>query len=167
MLENNSAGLNRADIGRVVGNQYKRLLRQQHGLKALSASKDITTVDRGKGKNWRSGNKFEGNGFYWGKKGHRAGECRNARKSESSGDAAADKKGGGKGKCYVCGSEEHLAHKHCGLCKSLEHGTRECEERGAEKDTMLAKLVVPANYEVGPKAAMIRAARGGNKEEWE
>ena len=29
MLENNLAGLNRAEIERVVGNQYNRLLRQQ------------------------------------------------------------------------------------------------------------------------------------------
>ena len=30
------------------------------------------------------------------------------KKIETSGDALADKKGGGRGKCYVCGSEEHL-----------------------------------------------------------
>ena len=30
MLENNPAGLDRAEIGRVVGNQYNSLLRQQH-----------------------------------------------------------------------------------------------------------------------------------------
>ena len=29
MLENNPAGLNRAEIERVAGNQYSRLLRQQ------------------------------------------------------------------------------------------------------------------------------------------
>ena len=32
---------------------------------------------------------------------------------------------------------------------------------------MLAKLNVPANSEVGPMAAMIGAARGNGKEEWE
>ena len=41
-------------------------------------------------------------------------------------------------------SEDHLAHRHCGLCKSLEHRTRDCEERGAEKGAMLAKLTGPA-----------------------
>ena len=34
ILENNSAGLNRAEIERVVGNQYNRLLRQQQDSKA-------------------------------------------------------------------------------------------------------------------------------------
>ena len=44
-------------------------------------------------------------------------------------DAAADKKGGGKGKCYVCGGEEQFAHKQCDLCRSLEHRTCDCEQR--------------------------------------
>ena len=35
MLENNPAGLNRAEIERVVGNQYNRRLRQQQDSKAL------------------------------------------------------------------------------------------------------------------------------------
>ena len=39
ILENNPAGLNRAEIERVIGNQYNRLLRQQQDSKALSASK--------------------------------------------------------------------------------------------------------------------------------
>ena len=46
MLTNNSAGLERAEIERVVGNQYNRLLRQQHDSKASSASESTTTVDR-------------------------------------------------------------------------------------------------------------------------
>ena len=37
MLENNPTGLERAEIERVVGNQYIRLLRQQHDSQALSA----------------------------------------------------------------------------------------------------------------------------------
>ena len=74
MLENNPNGLNRAEIERIVGNQYNRLLRQQQDLKALSASKDFVTANRGKGR-WRR--------------------------------------------------------------------TRDCEERGAEKGAMLAKLTVP------------------------
>ena len=76
------------------------------------------------------------------------------------------KKGGGSGRCYIC-SEEHLAHRHCGLCKSLEHRTRDCEERGAEKGAMLAKLTVPAVPEVRAVAAMVGATRGDRKEEWE
>ena len=35
MLENNSRGLERADIERVVGNQHYRLLRQQYDSKDL------------------------------------------------------------------------------------------------------------------------------------
>ena len=54
-----------------------------------------------------------------------------------------------------------------GLCKSLEHRTRDCEERGAEKGAMLAKLTVPAAPEVRAVAAMVGAAHGDRKEEWE
>ena len=82
MLENNYAGLNRAEIERVVGNQYSRLLRQQQDSKALSASKGAVTVNRGKGKNRRLHHKFDGNYFNCGKKGHRAGDCRSAKKSD-------------------------------------------------------------------------------------
>ena len=49
MITNNLAGLERAEIERVVGNQYSRLLRQQHDSKASSASESTTTVDRGRG----------------------------------------------------------------------------------------------------------------------
>ena len=63
--------------------------------------------------------------------------------------------------------EEHLAHRHCGLCKNLEHRTRDCKERGAEKSAILAKLTVPAVPEVRAVAAMVGAARGDRKEEWE
>ena len=166
-FDNISAGLNRAEIERVVGNQYTILLRQQQDSKTLPVSKGTTTADRGKENNTRLRNKFEGNCFICGKKSHRAEECRSAKKSENSGDAAADRKGGGKGKCYVYGSEDHLAHKNYGLCKSLEHRTRECEEREAEKGTMLAKLNVPAISEVGPMAEMMGAARVGSEEECE
>ena len=129
MLEDNPAGLNRTEIERVVGNQYNGLLRQ----KALSASKGTVTANRGKGKNTRLQHKFDGNCFNCGKKGHRAGNYRSAKTSEKSGAADEKKKGGGSGRCYICGSEEYFAHRHCGLCKSLEHRTRDCEERGAEK----------------------------------
>ena len=158
MLENNPAGLNRAGIERVVGNQYKRLLRQQQDSKALSASKGTVTANRGKGKNRRPHHKFDGNCFNCGKKGDRAGDCRSARKSEKPGASDDKKKGGGSGRCYICGSEEHLAHGHCGLCKSLEHRTRDSEESGAEKGAMLAKLTIPAVPEVRAVAAMVGVA---------
>ena len=90
-----------------------------------------------------------------------------AKKSEISGAADDKKKGGGSGRCYICGSEEYLARRHCGLCKSLEHRTRDCEERGAEKGAILAKLTVPAVPEVRAVAAMVGAARGDRNEEWE
>ena len=168
ILENNPAGLNRAEIERVVGNQYNRLLRQQQDSKALSASKGTVTANRGKGKIRRLHHKFDGNCFNCGKKRHRAGDCRSAKKKSEKSGAADDKKEGcGSGRCYICGSEEHLAHRHCGLCKSLEHRTRDCEERGAEEGAMLAKLTVPAVPEVRAVAAMVGTARGDRKEEWE
>ena len=81
ILENNSAGLDRAEIERVVGNQYNRLLRQQQDSKALSVSKGTVTANRGKGKNRRPLHKFEGNCFNCcGKKGHRAGDCQSTKK---------------------------------------------------------------------------------------
>ena len=166
ILENNPVGLNRAEIGRVVGNRYNRLLRQQHDSKVLSASKGTVTANREKGKNRRLHHKFDGNCFNCGKTGHRAGDCRSTKKkSEKSGAADDRKEGGGSGRCYICGSEEHLAHRHCGLCKSLEHRTRDCEERGAEKGVMLAKLTVPVVPEVRAVAAMVGAARSDRKEE--
>ena len=81
MLENNPAGLNRAEIERIiVGNQYNRLLRQQQDSKALSASKGTVTANREKGKNRRPHHKFDGSCFNCGKKGHRAGDCRSAKR---------------------------------------------------------------------------------------
>ena len=166
MLEDNPVGLERAEIGRAVGNQYNRLLREQHDSKALSALGGTTAVGRGEKKR-RPRNRFEGNCFNCRRKDHRAEDCRSAtKKIEKSGDAPADKKGGGKGKYYVCGSEEHFAHKHCGLCKSLEHRTSDCEERGAEKSAMLAKINVPANAERELVVTTTGVARGDGKEEW-
>ena len=168
ILENNPAGLNRDEIERVVGNQYNRLLKQQQDSKALSASKGTVTANREKGKNRRLHHKFDGKCFNCGKKGHSAVDCRSAqKKSEKSGATDDRKEGGGSGRCYICGSEEHLAHRHCGLCKSLEHRTRYCEERGAEKGAMLAKLTVPVVPEVRTVAAMVGAARSERKEEWQ
>ena len=166
MLENNPAGLNRAKIERVVRNQYNRLLRQQEDSKALSASKVAVTANRGKGKNRRLHHKFDGNCFNYGKKGHRAGDCRSAKKGEKSGAADDKKKGGGSGRCYICVGEEYLANKHCGLCESLEQRTQDREERGSEKGATLAKLTVPAVPEVRAVAAMVGAARGDRKEKW-
>ena len=71
------------------------------------------------------------------------------------------------GATSICGSEERLAHRHCDLCKSLEHRTRDCEEPGAEKGAILAKLTVPAVPEVRAVAAIVGAARSDRKEEWE
>ena len=168
ILENNPAGLNRAEIERVVGNQYNRLLRQQQDSKALSASKGTVTANREKGKNRRLHQKFDGKCLNCGKKRHRAGDCRSAKKKRGKSGATDDRKeGGGSGRCYSCRSEEHLAHRHCGLCKSLEHRTRDCEERGAEKGAMLAKLTVPVVPEVRTVAAMVGAARSNRKEKWE
>ena len=114
MLENYPAGLDRSEIKRVAGNQYNRPLRQQQDSKALSASKGAVTANRGKGKNRRPHRKFDGD-CNCGKKGHCAGDCRSAKKSKKSGAADNKKKGGGSGRCYICASEEHLAHRHCGL----------------------------------------------------
>ena len=114
----------------------------------------------------RPRNRFEGNCLNYGRNGHRAEEYRSAKKKiEKSRDDAADKNGGDRGKCYICGSEENFAHKHGGLCRSLKHRTRDCEERGAEKDAMLAKMNGPAKYEVGLMAVTIGAAYGDGKEE--
>ena len=165
MLKNNPTGLERAGIERVVGKQYKRLLRQQQDSKALSTSKGTTTADRGE-KNKRPRNRVEGNYFNCGRKGHRV--CRSVKKKiKKSGDAATGKKSGVWVKCYVCGREEHFEHRHCGFFRSLEHRTRGCEERGAEKGAILAKINVLANSEVGLVAATVRKARGDGKEEWD
>ena len=163
-LENNPTGLERAEIECVVVNCSNIIIRQQQDSKALSASKGTTTADCGDKKR-RPRNRFEGNCFNCGRKGHRAEDCRSAKKIEKSGDAAADKKSGGRSKCHVRGSEEHFAHKHCGLCRCLEYRTPDCEERGVERGAMLVKMDVPANFEVGLMAAMIGVARGDGKEE--
>ena len=81
MLDNNPTGLDKTEIERVVGNQYNRLLRQQQDSKALSASKGITTEDRGE-KQKRSRNRFEGNCFNCGRKDHRAEDCRSVKKNQ-------------------------------------------------------------------------------------
>ena len=47
MLKNNPTCCDKTEIERIVGNRYKRLLKQQHDSKALLASGSITTVDRG------------------------------------------------------------------------------------------------------------------------
>ena len=166
ILENNPAGLNKAEIERVVGNQCSRLPRQQQDSKTLSASKGTVTANRGKGKNRRRPHhKLDGNCFNCGKKDHRAGDCRSAKKKSEKSGAADKKEGSSNGRCYICGSEELLAHRHCGLCKRLEHRTRDCEGRGAEKGAMLAKLTVSALPEVRAVAAMMGTARGDRKEE--
>ena len=89
-------------------------------------------MDRGE-KNNRPRNRFKGKRFSCERKGRRAEESRSAKKMEKSGVAAADKKGGRRGKFYSSAREEYFVRRHCGLRRSLEHRTRDCEERGAEK----------------------------------
>ena len=99
MLENNPTGFERAEIERVVGNQYNRLLRQHQDSNALSTSKGTTMAHCGK-KNRRPRNQFEGNCFNCGRNGHCVEDCWSAKnKTETSGDIVADKKAGGKSKC--------------------------------------------------------------------
>ena len=96
MLENNPTGLDRAEIETVVGNQYSTLFRQQQDLKAVPASGGTTTADRG-GKNRRPHSRFKGTCFNCERKGHRAEDCRGAKKkTKKSREAVADK-GGGRG----------------------------------------------------------------------
>ena len=81
MLESNPAGIDRAEIERVVGNRYNRPLRQQHDSKAFSASGSTTTADHGEKKRRPCSNRFQGNSFnYCERTGHRAEDCRSARK---------------------------------------------------------------------------------------
>ena len=96
--------------------------------------------------------------------GHRHGKSREGEEQETADDK---EESSGSGRCYICGTEERLAHRHCGLCKRLEHRTRDCENRGAEKGAMLAKLTVPAVPEVRVVAAMVGTARGDRKQGWE
>ena len=81
MLENSPSGLDRAEIERVVGSQYNKLLRQQHDSKALSASGGTTTADGGDKKR-RLRNRFEGNCFNCGRKSHRTEDCRSVKKKK-------------------------------------------------------------------------------------
>ena len=164
MLENNSKGFERVEIERTIGNRItnfsdnhkeaQRLHRHQKAPPWWIAIKrrtgDLAT---------RLGVTV----FITKKKGRRAGEYRSEKKKiENSGDSAVNKKSGGRGKCYVCGKEEHFAHKHCGLCKSFKPRTLDCEERGVAKGAMLANMNVPT-----PMAAMVGEACGHSKEKWE
>ena len=79
MLENNSTGLEKAEIERVVGNQFNRLLRQHQTSKALSALKGTATAGRSE-KKWSPCSPFKGNYFNCGRKGHRAEDCRGVKK---------------------------------------------------------------------------------------
>ena len=65
------------------------------------------------------------------------------------------------------GSEEHFMKKRYGLCRRVEHRTRDCKERETEKCVVLAKMNVPANSEGGLVAATAGAARGDGKENWD
>ena len=164
MLENNPTGFERAEIERVV--EISRI-------DFLDSNRTQRSYCRRKAPPRRIAEKRTGEPETNSMvtvliaEGHRAEECRSAKKIKKTGDATADKKDGSRGKCYVCGSEKHFAHKNCGLCRSLEHRTRDCEERGAEKDTTLAEMNVPASSKVGLMAAMVGAAQGEGREEWD
>lgn len=93
-------------------------------------------------------------------------DCKSAT-NKKSGAADNDKKGGSSSRCHICGSEKHLAHMNSDLCKIFEHRTRDCEECGAEKGAILAKLNVPVRSEDGEIAAMVGTARSDRKEKWE
>ena len=120
MLDDNPTGLERAEIERVAGNQYNKLLGQQQDSKSLSPTKGITTADRGE-ENRKPRSQFEGKCFNCGRRGHRAEKCRSGKKKIEKGDVAADNKGGGRARDQVCGSKENFAHKHCDFSGSLEH----------------------------------------------
>ena len=106
MLENNPADLDRTEIERVVANQYHRLFRQQHDSKALSASGSTTTVDREREE--ETTQPIQGQLLQL-RKDHRAEDCRSAKKKiEKSGDAPADKNGGGRGKATSVGVRSTL-----------------------------------------------------------
>ena len=135
MLESNPAGLDRAEIERAIGRRGDRATDSR--TTASTAGEGVPTL--------------------------RIAEAliRRSKNQEMSPPAKRAEVGG---KCYVCGSEEHFAHKHCNLCRNLRHRTRDCEERGAEKGAMLVKINVPSNPEVGLVVAMTCAARGDGKE---
>ena len=79
MLETTPTGLERAEIERVVGNQYNRLLRQQQNSKASPASDGTTTADR-REKKRRLRSPVEDNCFNCGRNTHRAEDCKSAKK---------------------------------------------------------------------------------------
>ena len=161
-LENNPTGLDRTAIEHVVGNEYNRLLRQKQNSKALLASKDITTADRGEKKR-RPRNRFEGNCFNYGRKGHRAYDCRSAKISKNQVMPRPTRRAEIGTSAMSVGVRSTLRIKHCGFCRNLEHRTRDCEERGAEEGAMLAEVNVPANAEVGLVAVTAGTACGDDK----
>ena len=81
MLENNPADLGRVEIKRVIGNQYSRLFRPDSRIQMLYRHRKAPppTADRGEKKR-RPRNRLEGNCFNCGRKGHRAGDRRSAKK---------------------------------------------------------------------------------------
>ena len=169
-LENNSAGLNRAEIERVVGNRYNRLLRQQLDSKAHCRHRRAPS--RQIAKRGRTGDSTtssmvtasiaERKVTALETAGARRKRVRNPELPTTGRRAVAAVGAASAGVRSTLRTD-----RHCGLCKSLEHRTQNCEERGAEKGAMLAKLTVPAVPEVRAVAAMVGAARSDRKEEWE
>ena len=166
MLENNPADVDRAEIERVVGNQYNRLLRQHHDSKALSASRSTTTADRGEKKR-RSRNRFEGNCFNCGRKGHRAEDCRSARRRPKNQEMAPPTRRAEVGESATSvGVRSTLRINTVACAETWSIGLAIMRSEELKRVRMLAKINVSANTEVGWVAATAGAARGDGKEEW-
>ena len=134
ILENNPAGLNRAEIEHVVGISTTDFpgsnMTRRHCRYRRAPSRRI--AGRGRTGDPITNSKVTAS---IAERKVAALETAGARKrvKKKSGVADDKKKDGGSGRCYICGSEEHLVHRHCGLLKSLEHRRRDYEERGDVK----------------------------------
>ena len=112
MLENTPASLDRVEIERVVGNQYNRLLRQQHDSIALSASgSTVRRIAKKRREDHATYLRATASTAEGRVTALRLAGARRRRLKKTVG-GPADKKDGGKGKYYVCGSDDHFAHTH-------------------------------------------------------
>ena len=156
MLESNPTGLERAEIERVVGNQYNRLLRQQQDSKALSASKGATSVDRER----ITGDPATDSRVLVSTAEGRVAALRTAgvrRRSKKNQEMPPPTRRAGLEASATSVEVKSTLRINTVVCaEASSTGTRDCEERGAEKDAMLAKMNV---------VATIGAARGDGKEE--
>ena len=77
---------------------------------------NVISLDDGPRRKLKSSYRLSNHFFNCAKRGHRAEGCRSTKEIiEILGDAPTDKKGGGRGNGYVCGSEQHFAHIRCGM----------------------------------------------------